>query len=645
MELEDQKLNSIHSAEVSDSSRTLSDKQDEEHEDKKKSHIAEANSSPLKECSIGETAVPSENEMLKSQSETVNAASPSHSKNLLEETHSKKGASQQKKSNNTRDNDNSSSAHKGGFSQDQAEDQASPSTDVVSNKENNGEKGSKEEQAVSEDEAPPSAEVISQNDSKVKKGSGAKQNTRSRRKARASEVRSSRLMDDILATKSGPESDSEAKPVGLSSKKIVSSKEDELSGIKEEVRTKNGRGKSNTGKDVTGEPCIEVDASKEEDEIPRDKNIRTKRGRGKVNSKEVTGEPSSTKKDVTEEPCIEVDAFKDDEIPRDKDIRTKKGRGKVNSKEVTGEPSNKVSSPKSTESSDKEQSHLVVTPSTKSKRKRAPVDDVTEKTPKSVDAGDELIGQKVKVWWPDDKKFYQGTIDTYNRKTKKHKVVYLDGEIEKLELKKEKWVAIEEFEPDEESAELLSPDSSETHQKKKGKKELGSSTSQTKINTSTKRRESVSVKKCDGAAIKSDLAGKSRDSSNKSKDSSSKGSKSKDERYTKAKEEKDGKSKDATPKGRSKLKETPKTQGDKVKVSSKYDDATPLNKVKGDSNSKSGANGSSAAKKRKSDSSSKAQEISSVGKKVKAEETESKSGGKNNAQKSGSKSERKRPRK
>ncbi|KAI3902844.1 hypothetical protein MKW92_037523 [Papaver armeniacum] len=626
MEPEDQKLNtSIHSAEVSDRARTLSDKQDGEHEDKKKSHSAEADSSPLKECSLGQTAVPSENEILKSptvsQNETLNAASPSHSQSLLEETHSKIGARQQKKNTNTRDSElNSSSAHKGGFSQDQDEDQTSPSAEVVSGKENKGEKGSKEEQAVSEDEAPPSAEVISQSDSKVKKGSAAKKNTRSRRKARASEVRSSRLMDDILAT--GPESDSEAKPVGLSSKKVddKSSKEDELSDIKEEVRTKNGRGKSKTEKDVTGESCVEVDASKE-DEIPRDKNIRTKRGRGKVNSKEVTGDPSSTKKDVTEEPCIEVDASKEDEISHDKDIRTKKGRGKVNSKEVAGEPSDKVSSPKSTESSDKEQSHLVVTPSTKSKRKRAPGSDVTEKTPKSIDAGKELIGQKVKVWWPDDKKFYQGTVDSYNRISKKHKVTYTDGEIEKLDLKKETWEAIEEFEPEEEDS-ALSPDSSETHQKKKGKKELDSSTSKTKINTSTKR-----------------------DSSNKSKGSSSKRSKSKDERSTEAKEEKDDKSKDATPKARSKLKETPKTQGDKVKGSSKYDDATPLNKGKGDSNSKAGANGTSAAKKRKSDSSSKTQEVSSPAKKAKAEESENKSGGKNNAQKSGSKSGRKRPRK
>ncbi|XP_026425024.1 uncharacterized protein YFR016C-like isoform X1 [Papaver somniferum] len=618
-------------AEVSDRSQTLSDKQDGEHEDEKKSHSAEANSSPLKQCSLGETAVSLENEMLKSptvsQNETVNAASPSHSQSLLEETNSKEGARQQKKNTDTRDSElDSSLAHKGGLSQDQDEDQTSPSADVVFSKEIKGEIGSKEEQAVSEDEALPSTEVISQSDSKVKKGSGAKTNTRSRRKARASEVRSSRLMDDILA------SDSEAKPVGPSSKK-ESSKEDELSDIKEEVRTKNGRGKSKTEKDVTGESCMEVDASKE-DENPRDKNIRTKKGRGKVNSKEVTGEPSNTKKDVTEEPCIEVDASKEDEISHDKDIKTKKGRGKVNSKEVTGEPSNKASSPKSTESSDKEQSHLMVTPSPKSKRKRAPGNDVTDKKTKSVDAGKELIGQKVKVWWPDDKKFYQGTVDSYNHISKKHKITYTDGEIEKLDLKKETWETIEEFEPEEESA--PSPDSSETHQKKKGKKESDSSTSKTKMNTSTKRRGSVSAKKSDGAAIESDLAGKSGDSSNKSKGSSSKGSKSKDERSTKAKDEKD-----STPKARSKLKETPKAQGDKVKGSSKYDDATPLNKGKGDSNSKAGANGTSAAKKRKSDSSSKAQEVSSPGKKGKAEDSENKSGGKNNAQKSG----RKRPRK
>ncbi|KAI3935058.1 hypothetical protein MKW98_009977 [Papaver atlanticum] len=69
-----------------------------------------------------------------------------------------------------------------------------------------------------------------------------------------------------------------------------------------------------------------------------------------------------------------------------------------------------------------------------------------ERTPKSIDAGEELIRQKVRVWWPHDKKFYQGTIESYNRKSKNHKPQ--DGQIEKLELKKEKREAIEEFEPE-----------------------------------------------------------------------------------------------------------------------------------------------------------------------------------------------------
>ncbi|KAK4775208.1 hypothetical protein SAY86_010143 [Trapa natans] len=56
--------------------------------------------------------------------------------------------------------------------------------------------------------------------------------------------------------------------------------------------------------------------------------------------------------------------------------------------------------------------------------------------------GEDLVGSKVKVWWPKDKAFYEGVVDSFDAMKKKHTVIYNDGDIEKLNLRKEKWVFI-----------------------------------------------------------------------------------------------------------------------------------------------------------------------------------------------------------
>ncbi|KAF8084528.1 hypothetical protein N665_0714s0015 [Sinapis alba] len=61
-----------------------------------------------------------------------------------------------------------------------------------------------------------------------------------------------------------------------------------------------------------------------------------------------------------------------------------------------------------------------------------------------VSNGQELVGSKVKVWWPIDRKFYNGVVDSFNSRTKKHRVFYDDGEKEILDMNKEKWELIEE---------------------------------------------------------------------------------------------------------------------------------------------------------------------------------------------------------
>lgn len=55
------------------------------------------------------------------------------------------------------------------------------------------------------------------------------------------------------------------------------------------------------------------------------------------------------------------------------------------------------------------------------------------------DAHEKLVGRKIKVWWPMDKEFYEGIIESFDASKKRHKVVYQDGDVEVLNLAKERW--------------------------------------------------------------------------------------------------------------------------------------------------------------------------------------------------------------
>lgn len=80
-----------------------------------------------------------------------------------------------------------------------------------------------------------------------------------------------------------------------------------------------------------------------------------------------------------------------------------------------------------------------------SKRKRGQeVEEVPES--KNIVLDKSLVGSRVKVWWPDDKKFYTGVVKSFETSSKKHKVVYDDGDIEQLQLKTEKWEFVDEDE-------------------------------------------------------------------------------------------------------------------------------------------------------------------------------------------------------
>lgn len=110
-------------------------------------------------------------------------------------------------------------------------------------------------------------------------------------------------------------------------------------------------------------------------------------------------------------------------------------------KDVDGEPTlqEMASSPRSAPKAPREdETHLDGSAKPKSRRKRSlDAEEMTVVDKKELD--ERLVGSKIKVWWPDDKMFYEGVVDSYDPSTKMHTIVYTDGDVEVLLLKNERW--------------------------------------------------------------------------------------------------------------------------------------------------------------------------------------------------------------
>ncbi|KAG8385890.1 hypothetical protein BUALT_Bualt03G0092100 [Buddleja alternifolia] len=55
----------------------------------------------------------------------------------------------------------------------------------------------------------------------------------------------------------------------------------------------------------------------------------------------------------------------------------------------------------------------------------------------------DLIGCRIKVWWPMDKQFYEGIVKSFDTQKKKHVILYDDGEVEVLRLDRERWELVD----------------------------------------------------------------------------------------------------------------------------------------------------------------------------------------------------------
>ncbi|GAV59827.1 hypothetical protein CFOL_v3_03358 [Cephalotus follicularis] len=78
------------------------------------------------------------------------------------------------------------------------------------------------------------------------------------------------------------------------------------------------------------------------------------------------------------------------------------------------------------------------------KRKRRSIAGLAKCTMKG-DGSDieDLIGYRIKVWWPMDKTFYGGTIKSYDPSKRKHVILYDDGDVEVLHLHRERWELVD----------------------------------------------------------------------------------------------------------------------------------------------------------------------------------------------------------
>ncbi|GLU20621.1 hypothetical protein SLE2022_368110 [Rubroshorea leprosula] len=87
---------------------------------------------------------------------------------------------------------------------------------------------------------------------------------------------------------------------------------------------------------------------------------------------------------------------------------------------------------------------------------------------------EDLIGCRIKVWWPMDKQFYGGTVKSYDPLKRKHVILYDDGDVEVLRLDRERWELVDKVRKTGKKSSSLKASSKEMPSGKKSKNSGGS---------------------------------------------------------------------------------------------------------------------------------------------------------------------------
>ncbi|XP_049933281.1 sister chromatid cohesion protein PDS5 homolog C isoform X2 [Nymphaea colorata] len=241
--------------------------------------------------------------------------------------------------------------------------------------------------------------------------------------------------------------------------------------------------------DSSKEQSSDVKVSKSEKELERRK------------SSEVKSSQRSSKK---------ADSLNDDEGTSTKKRRGRKSKDlkeKVDDHRRTGDSSNKKSSvgKKSADVTPKDGKIHAKGSSVKkaSGRKR---DEASGSTGRAISYDESLVGSKIKVWWPLDKMFYEGSVVSYDPSKKKHKVSYADGDQEELLLSKERWTFVQAEEKEGHSASDDSDDAlavTPPPKKKMRTSESSSRGKQVKVETPLRKRKDTPAMKSRGSTSKS----------------------------------------------------------------------------------------------------------------------------------------------
>ncbi|KAG6739221.1 hypothetical protein POTOM_056812 [Populus tomentosa] len=379
------------------------------------------------------------------------------------------------------------------------------------------------------------------------------------------------MMTDASKKESGTTSEPEAKSLKQSSKEVDTSKKESDTASEPEAKPLKQSSKkldaSKRESDTTGEP---------EAKPPKQSSKKADASRKESNT---TGE-SEAKPLKQSSKKVDGSSSNDGLSLKQSEDKKRLSRGKAASEKHATKSSTKdddkekTPSTKSAAKSAKEEQHLEETPVTSTKRKRG-----DEKGSDIKEFDENVVGSKVKVWWPKDRQFYEGKIESFDPIKKKHKVVYTDGDEEILILKKQRFELIDDDSEseEEEATDHPSPEtSSEAPLKKRMKTSSDKSSKQGKVDASPKRGSGASSSKSKIAAAKS---------GGKSKEAGKTGGKSVDESKVKKSDDR-GKTKDHTPKSGSKSdyasKTASKSKNDNLvtsKTSKSKEDGTSTPKI------------------------------------------------------------------
>ncbi|KAF8110876.1 hypothetical protein N665_0078s0069 [Sinapis alba] len=237
-------------------------------------------------------------------------------------------------------------------------------------------------------------------------------------------------------------------------------------------------------------------------------------------SKKSTSETKAAKQ--SEKKAVESDNVQESSKPKVE--KKKAGRGKAVDDTSSGDSEKPaVSSGKSVSKSKKEvKQPREESPNTSSKRKRSLG---KEKASDLQNPDGSIVGSRVRVWWPIDKEYYKGVVNSYDSAKKRHLVIYDDGDQEILNLKKQKWHFLDESETEgEEAADQTGHEEEASTGPQRKKAKAGK---QSKMESSGKKGGGAGSSKSKATTPASKSGKKSQDDKTESKQKDSKAAKGK----------------------------------------------------------------------------------------------------------------------